>query len=903
MLNTYYGICGEHWVRRGFTTRRVDGQTASRVEPICCRRGAVASAHLFCVGLFECCEAVVSRRLVLGQLAAAFKRRHAAHHYCALLACVCNRCDAAATDSSAGGTGYVEQAAYSPSTRELVVAGWAASQRENVFVTQITVDLGPDEVYRGRMEHSVRQDVAQATGHAEWLQTGFRVRIAVPSGVIGLRRISARMRLGNGTEFPLGILESVKTIDLSPNDSRPSALAHAALFLAAALPVVALLAAGRAAISTAMPSARFMFSVAVVVSFMVLVAAGWTGSSLALGFENSALLVRQDGQPGFGKPPAIRSDEWQVITPLALSQLSHYPPFPIVNHNLGADGMNMLVVGMTGMPVAHVSSLAKPASWGYFLFDLRRALAWSWWLPLFGCFGAVWMLLQRLFAIDWRLAAGLALTVAASPYSVVFSGWPAYAVFFPVVGLLALHEALRTRRWQRASAAGALLGWATAGFVLVLYPAWQISLAYLLVPVGAAWVAVTRKELLFGRAQFATAAAAVVVTAILLLSWWLDAREAVAAIGATIYPGQRTFEVGGDADRWFLIKGLLSPITMYRETGMVWGASDAGSVALFLVPAAAGSLLRWKASRQIDAMSAVLWIYIAVVLYYMFVGFSPAWAQATWWGHATSYRLDLALGLAQVLVFAWLASPMSRDAAYQHHAGPWVAGCVAAVAVAHVLFLYRLLPPSIVDTVPASIALILTAITGAGAYMLTRGQHASFFAVYGAVMLTASAGFNPLSVAPSSVVVDPEFASAVETLVDKKTEGRGIAVLNERTWAMGLTAIGMPITNSVFYYPPKTLMRSLDPSEGHKNLWNRYQRVLFNIESSRSSLQPGVTHRIDSPRLDEVAITLSVAQFDFRLLKSEAVLAPPAEAALLEQNSTLGIARRTSQWTLFHVKP
>ena len=37
---------------------------------------------------------------------------------------------------------------------------------------------------------------------------------------------------------------------------------------------------------------------------------------------------------------------------------------------------------LTGVPVAHASALAKPATWGFFAFDLRRALAWAW------CLGA-----------------------------------------------------------------------------------------------------------------------------------------------------------------------------------------------------------------------------------------------------------------------------------------------------------------------------------------------------------------------------------------------------------------------------------------------------------------------------------------------------------------------------------
>ncbi len=815
---------------------------------------------------------------------------------------------AAPANSACSGMGYVERVQVVPDSKELVVTGWAASGQGNVFTTQLIVELGTTEVYRGRIERSERSDVARTTGRADWVTSGFSARVRWPSGLTGHQPVSARMRLGNGVELPLVMLNAARAVDLPPTETGPPWPARAALFLAIALPLVALFAAPWVAqVRLARLGAAPVFGAAVALSFALLVTAGWTGSSIALGLNDPPLL-QHDGQPWFGKPQAIRSDEWQVITPLALGQLAHRPPFPVVNRQLGADGMNMLVVGTTAMPVAHPSALAKPATWGYIVFDLRRALAWSWWLPFFGCFGAVWLLLRRMFGIDWRLAAGLALTVAASPYSVVFSGWPAYTIFFPAVALLAAHGALRQQRGLNALACGALLGWAAAGFVLVLYPPWQISLAYLFAPLGVAWIATTRRELSCGRAQVVAAAAAVGVAVVVLGSWWLDAADAAAAIKATVYPGQRSLEVGGDADRWFLIKGLLSPITMYRDTAIVWGASDAGSVVLFLVPTAACTVLRWWRLRRVDLLGSVLWVFVAVVLCFMYLGFSADWARLTGWGRATSYRMDAALGMAQVLLFAWLASPMRAAAAGEgvadgYRAAHWVAGSVAALAAVHALVTYRLLPPSVAEVVPASLALLGLCVVGAGAYLLARGRHRRVFALYAALTFAASVPFNPLSIAPAAVAIDPVFERALESVLQQRGAGRGVTVVGGRSRAMLLASIGMPVTHSVFYYPPRTLMASLDPSGAHQALWNRYQRLNFNLESADEALPPGQTYRIDSPRLDEVVITLSATHFDFRLLKGKAVLATAEDTDALSQNPTLDMAQRGSTWTLFTVRP
>jgi hypothetical protein len=798
------------------------------------------------------------------------------------------------------GTGYVDEARFLAEARQLVISGWAAPEKPNVFTTNLIVKLGGHEIYRGRVERSERPDVVESTARADWLWSGFSVRIDLP-GVMEAGRLplAASMRLGDGTEFELEIAPAAHAIAIEARPPSPSAFARLALLVAIGAPLLALSGLPAFGKRAARFSANEVFAATVVLSFALLVGAGWTGSSLGLVLDERGIAVH-DERPWIGELRSIRSDEWQVITPLAISQAMHQPRFPRINENLGTDGQNMLVIGMAGVPVAHISTLAKPATWGFFLFDLKRALAWYWWFPFFACFGGVWLLLRRFFELDRRLATGLALATAAAPYSVVFSGWPAYALFFPVAGLLAADAALRARFWLQSLAAGALLGLAVAGFALVLYPAWQISLAYLFLPFAFAWFAGRRNELFFGRLQVAALVVALAVASVLLLSWWLDAREAVGSIRGTVYPGQRSVEVGGDIDRWFLLKGLMGPITMYRDSSLMWGASDAGSIVFFILPALAAVVLRWISLRRVDAVSAVLCAYVVVALFFMFVGFPPGLAKLTLWGSTTTYRFDLALGAAQLLVFAWLAAPGKPGAGGGEAAGNGTALAIAALVAIQAAYLYQLVPPAIIETIPVSFVLLSILALAAGGYLLLRGRHAAFFCVYGTLTLVSSLPFNPLGTAPDAIAPAQALAQAVRPAQGHEASARrGIVVVGERNWAMVLPAAGVPVVNSVFYYPPESLWRRLDPEGKLRVIYNRYQRVLF-------VLAPQVTgrdYRIDSPRLDEVRVTLDPARFDFRLTGGEAVLAGSADARALSANPTLKLVHTTPAWALFAMLP
>lgn len=807
----------------------------------------------------------------------------------------------------APGMGYVETVNLDRNTREITVIGWAGPNNTSVFTTNLIVHIAGHEVYRGRMERFERPDVVKHTGRTDWLSSGFRIRIALPDRISpGSHSLTARMRLGDGTEFELGIASTAQLVSVPATSDASPIFARLGLLCAVLGPLLVLISGvlrGRGAPTKSDLDKRepILFSCTVLLSFTLLVGFGWTGSSLPLGlgqFESD--IAQHDAIPWIGTLQSVRSDEWSVITPLAIGQKMHQPAFPIINQNLGTDGHNMLIIGMTGVPVMHVSAIARPATWGFFLFDLRRALAWYWWLPFFSCFGAVWLLFLRLFSMDWRLAAGLSLTVAASPYSVVFSGWPAYAVFFPAFGMLAADSAIRTSRTHTATLYGALLGLSIAGFALVLYPAWQISLVYLFLPLSAAHFVAQRSKLRFQIPQAFALIAALLVSSLVLIPWWMDAHDAITSIRATVYPGQRSVEVGGDIDRWFLVKGWLSPITMYRDSSLMVGASDAGSIVFLFFPVMAAVLLRWLKKRQVDAVPAVLCMYIAVALWFLFFGFNTTFARWTLWGSTTSYRFDLALGVAQILLFAWLAAermtpqvPMPTPFYKSQYMGILVGG----LAVFASLAAYRFVPPAINEIVPPSYLLFCLVALGAASYFLVRGHHTACFGVYGSVMLLASIPFNPLSLAPTAINTTPAFSQLISKA---QREGAGqyrIAVIGERNWATLLPMVGIPVVNSVFYYPQKTLWNTLDPQGADRILYNRYQRVLFEL----SPLGDTQSYRIDSPRLDEVRVTLDPKGFNFDLLNAQAVLVNFQSGSALVGNPTLEMTGKDGEWMLFRV--
>lgn len=799
--------------------------------------------------------------------------------------------------SVSAGTGFVESAAIDPINRTLTLAGWVAPKASNVFVTNLSIHLNGEEIYRGRFERFERADVVKATGREDWLLSGFRIEVDI-SGKRELPQSPLKVfaRLGSGERFELSLSPT-----LEKTTSRVMTTlgfwSFAGLWTAALLPALCF------AISF-LPVGKkhrwdIYFGVSTCFAFLLLVAGGWTGSSLGLALKASPI-IEYDAPYWKGQDRTVRSDEWQVLTPLAISQKADAPPFQITNKLLGIDGQNMMVMGMTGVPVAHLSSVAKPATWGFFLFDLRNALSWYWWFAFFACFLAFWLVLIQFLRLDWRMAALLALTAAGSPYSVAYSGWPAYAAFFPLAAVLALRGVLTKKsRWQILGF-GVALGWSITGFTLVLYPAWQISLVFLFLPLTLAWAWRERKDLLWGWPQVLGITVGIIIATGLMAAWWFDAESAVASVRATVYPGGRSLEAGGDIDPWFMIKGWLSPVSMYANSALMV-PSDASSFIFVIWATLPAMVLRMFVNRRIDWMGCSLIVTAVFILTFMFVGFDKRFAQMTFMGSATSYRMDLVLGLAQTFMLGWLISQSRHSPSKTNHRSQGACAALAIVAVAWASWLFDKLPFAISQTVAPGFLVLAYAGIGLTTWAVLSGRYRSAIGVLAVWTASASIPFNPIGLATDRVTTDATLAKYFAG-IDPKDAWPAIAVIGKRDWAMTLPAAGGRVVNTVFYYPQKSLWKSLDPDNQHAAIHNRYHRLLLYFKT----LPKGTGHTLESPRLDEVRVFIDPEQFDFRRLGAKAILVAPEDGEKIRASTRLPqltLLNATPDWELFKVLP
>lgn len=810
----------------------------------------------------------------------------------------------AANESSKAPRAFLDLVEVNAHTRTIKLSGWAASPHATSESLKLQVFVGGEQIAVNQVQRFARPDVAAATGRREWLESGWTVTVPIPASLPeGTRSLHVKVDFGRD-----GVIDCVPTDPVFNSlvihaDTGRHTAARLILILGLGLLVLCFVFASRISrmlsawtgrtIAPAMPVA-----VAFVAGFAVLVTLGVSGTSLGISDEDIPIGGIQTTVLA-GQSQIIRSDEWRVLTPMSIGQTNHVPPFPVVNNNLGPNGHNMLIPGMTSVPVLGIPAFGRPATWGYFILPLPQALAWQWWMPAFGCLLALWACFAVLFRAQWRLTFCLSLCFVISPYVIAWSYWPAYVTMFAAASFWAFVTLLKgCARWLKPLLA-VVLGITASGFVLTLYPAWQVPLGYLFVMLLAGVVVRDRKSIEWSIVSLFWILAGLVLFGVVVGFWWMEARDAVTAMLNTVYPGKRIAVPGGTIDPWYFARGFTNFATLYANLKDASNQSEVASFLYLTVPAICGAIANWKYQRKNRPIFIALISFLLLATWYQFMGFSVDLAQSSLWGRTFPTRVDIATGLASM---ALIGTAFARDRdltdgetsrAEGSQRARQIAAIVVALAWAILIWISLKPAPAVVHEILSPEALIgmIAAVTWCS-YLLAARFFTAFFVSFLAVLLFSVASFNPL-VALSV----PSSANGPPIRNCQNGEGRTL-VIGSNVPAMTMMASGCPVLNGVSYYPQMKLWNALDPKHQNVFSYNRYQHLFFKLADLEGSADPVVT----VPQGDVISVTVDARHFDFGQLPIDYVTVKSSEALDLPLNRTLKSAPSLIQdWLRFRV--
>jgi hypothetical protein len=454
-----------------------------------------------------------------------------------------------------------------------------------------------------------------------------------------------------------------------------------------------------------------------------------------------------------------------------------------------------------------------------FVLDLERAYSLYWDVRAVLMIGGVFLLLMLLTASDFWVSAFGALWVFFSGF---VQWWYSNQLLPETIGCVALaivaahYLVLARRRWVVALAAVACFVCA-ANVALALYPPYQVPLLYLGATVGAASLG---PRLRFGGggvvSRLALAGLVVAGVLVVLLLFYRDAREGIALMRGTVYPGSRLV-AGGSLTLAQVFGGFFTFFMSPERFPAAWEniCEASNFLLLFPVPMAALAWQRWR-GRAVSVVEWALLGYIVVLLAWTIVGW-PRWlAVASGFGLSQPVRSLVGLGVASiVLCCIFLAKPAAELPA---RPGARLL-VVAGIATFLLLYAWDFNRVTAGFATGGQVALLVLVGTAAACLLLVR-QRLAFAACVLLPHLWSYALVNPVAVGLGPVLQAKAFRQLSE-VVAAEPDARWVAYGDISSATLQKMA-GARVWNGINIIPPLADWRVIDPEGRGMEVYNRY---------------------------------------------------------------------------------
>ncbi|MCI5870806.1 MAG: hypothetical protein SOZ69_03030 [Streptococcus sp.] len=542
-----------------------------------------------------------------------------------------------------------------------------------------------------------------------------------------------------------------------------------------------------------------------------------------------------------GVPRMIRTDEWLVQTPFYLSQANSGNQ--LINPTYEFSGQNMIVA--YNAPVKHISVIGKPFNWGFLFLGASRGLSWYW------CFKIIGMLLLS-------FEFGMIITKKNKLLSLLGSAWITFSpsvqwwfmqhlgdvVFFSLLIMVTIYHFLFTASKKKKLLYASLLSSALIGFVLVIYPAFQVPFAYLISAFFLIYFIRAWKMRLLTRFDW------IVMLGTLLFSGGIigytlwESREAITLTLNTVYPGSRV-SVGGELKLHQLIEFLLNialPFKIPTFSNQVELASSFQFLPLFFL---AIPFLIKKDQVKDNTFGLFLVVYTLLLTAYAFITIPELLSKVTLFSFVTSSRAWQTVSVTGVFASIWFLSYIweMKDKKI------WV--LLLTMLPSSLLLAYLV----VVDRNYISYLDNNEMLKILGLYLVIYLLFIfrSKLAIFSILVLILLSGWTVNPIVRGIGVIENKAISVTIKKIVKQDQNAIWMTENGKLYQLP-QMLGAHSIDGVRFYPDLKLMKKLDPKNQFETNWNRYSHLNYILTTEET--------KMTNPSPDSLSIQLNVKSLD-----------------------------------------
>ena len=531
----------------------------------------------------------------------------------------------------------------------------------------------------------------------------------------------------------------------------------------------------------------------------------------------------------FGKARWARTDEFQIYTPMLISQAPNYPYFNEVVRGKKTD-MSLI----DPQPIKNIISIFRPFLLGFLFLGSAKGLSLFWILRLVLLFLFTFEFLLLITDKNKILSLFGTLLIAFSPgihWWFTISGLIEMIIYGEVAVLL-LNRYMRTKNFKQKTIMLFCIYICAGSFILVLYPAWQVPCIYVFATIFL-WIVIKNyNDFNFNKKDIIPI---IIFIALLLAVFYYmydKSKETIDVIRNTVYPGQRTSLGGERLTEAYIDCGF------WMHTLRYWGnlflavtdknlAYNHCLYAVFFDFFPIGLILSFVIFF-IDKNKDKLLIFLSAVFIllstWLFIGFSQFLANLTMLKTSPAYRTIIIWGFLNVLILIRALSIIK-----------FKFNNLIAIIISLILTVLSVIANKcIYDKYMDVLKLVITGILSFPLfYLILKNKiNKSLIVVISILMIVSGLAVNPIQ-RGIAVVNKAPLAKAIKNI---NNEEPGLWIFetgNLTNYIMNYPIMyGAATFNSTNLYPNLEAFRKLDKENKYIDIYNRHCNIAVNLVDS-----------------------------------------------------------------------
>ncbi len=570
----------------------------------------------------------------------------------------------------------------------------------------------------------------------------------------------------------------------------------------------------------------------VFVIFAFLVLNGYHGSSI--GLYNEAIEPNtniENSEPFFGTLRPIRSDEYMVDSMLAFSNA--------ITNNLNVTNNNIMGTSLITnfyphLPTKDIGVITRINFIGYLILPLEMAFSFSWYLPFFVSFMALFELFMIITKKKKLFSLLGTILICCSP---CLLWWNSY--LYLMSGIMAVHcfrLIIVSDKVRNKVIFTVLLSIFGINFIMIMYPAWQICYGYLYLAFVIWILYENRKKLNWSYLWYLFLCIGIILMISIPIIY--NSLEQLKRTLSTVYPGAR-FVKGGE--EWAL-NFMYIPSIFYTLSDIGNPCEFSQTISLYPLPMLIGVIIAIKnfKNKKNDILLNLLLFVSLVFTFFNYVKI-PFLPKITLLYMVPCERLTVVTGVLNVFLLIIIISNYAKSKSSGKDT--LIASILSIIlTIFSVAVCYSYIKIKNLGNYYGVKFILVSVIIFFLLYLffiLNDKKYNKIYAIFFILIdLIATIGIFPISKG-IDIVTEKPLAKEVKEIIKLETNSSSAWIVTNTDIRLSnyLVANGAKVYNSVNFFKNENFWKIVDENNEFDQIYNRYAHIMFGIKNGKTEYE------------------------------------------------------------------